>query len=136
MQQNDQLLKKIIELTYDVYNSLGPGYNEVVYHRALEVAFRINSIEYQSEVTVPVLYKGFNVGHSRIDLLVKDIIIELKAVAHLNNDCIIQIKNYMKHCNIIEGLVINFSQKLNSIDIRYLKGDNIFTFENGIFTEI
>ena len=133
MQQNDQLLKKIIELTYDVYNSLGPGYNEVVYHRALEVAFRINSIEYQSEVTVPVLYKGFNVGHSRIDLLVKDIIIELKAVAHLNNDSIIQIRNYMKTVSIAQGLVINFSQKNSLLELKYIQGDSIFTFENGVF---
>ena len=133
MQQNDQLLKKIIELTYDVYNSLGPGYNEVVYHRALEVAFRINSIEYQSEVTVPVLYKGFNIGHSRIDLLVKDIIIELKAVAHLNNDSIIQIRNYMKTVSIAQGLVINFSQKNSLLELKYIQGDSIFTFENGVF---
>jgi GxxExxY protein len=133
----DPFLKTVLELTYDVYNSLGSGYNEVVYHRALEVAFRLNGINYQSEVVVPVTYKGFYVGHSRIDLLLNNsFIVELKAVAHLNNDCIIQIKNYMKHCNITEGLIINFSQKLNSIDIRYLKGDNIFTFENGIFTEI
>ena len=132
--QHNQLLEKIIELTHDIYNSLGPGYNEVVYHRALEVAFRINGIEYQSEVTVPVIYKGFNVGHSRIDLLVKDIIIELKAVAHLNNDSIIQIRNYMKTTSILQGLIINFSQKICSIEIKYIEGDSIFTFENGVFT--
>ena len=135
--ESSDFLKIILELTYDVYTSLGPGHNEVVYHRALEVAFRLKGIVYQSEVVVPVMYKGFYVGHSRIDLLLNNsFIIELKAVAHLNNDSIIQIKNYMKQCNIIEGLVINFSQKLNAIDIRYLTNDLVFTFENGVFTEI
>jgi len=127
-------MQKIIELTHDIYNSLGPGYNEVVYHRALEVALRMNGIKYQSEVTVPVLYKGFNVGHSRIDLVVDDsIIIELKAVAHLNNDSIIQIRNYMKTVGIHQGLVINFSQRNSSIEIKYIQGESIFTFENGEF---
>jgi GxxExxY protein len=132
--QRDPFLAKIIELTHDVYTSLGTGYNEVVYHRALEVAFRMNGIEYQSEVTVPVMYKGFNVGHSRIDLMVKDIIIELKAVAHLNNDSIIQIRNYMKTTGIAQGLIINFSQRNSSIELKYIQGDSTFTFENGIFT--
>ena len=124
-------MDNLINIANDVYASLGAGYNEVVYHRAFEVALRIQGINYQSEVVTPVTYKGFSVGHSRVDLIVNDIIIEFKAVTHLNNDAVIQIKNYMKHYSISKGVVINFNQKNNLLDIRYIQGelvyDNTFT---------
>jgi len=131
---NQGFLQNLITLANDVYHSLGPGYNEVVYHRAFEVALRIHSLNYQSEVTVPIIYKSHTVGYGRIDLIVDSkIIIELKAVNNLNNESIIQIKNYMKFFSITHGLVINFGQKNNVLDIKYIFGENIYTFTNGIF---
>ena len=131
---NEDFLQKIITLANDVYHSLGPGYNEVVYHRAFEVALRTHSLNYQSEVIVPILYKSHTVGHGRIDLIVESrIIIELKAVNNFNNDSVIQIKNYMKFYSITQGFVINFGQKSGVLDIKYIFGENIFNFVNGAF---
>ena len=124
-------INKLILIVEDIYSTLGAGYNEVVYHRALEVALRIEGINYQSEFVIPVFYKGFTIGNSRIDLLVGNIIIELKAVAHLNNESIVQIKNYMKQCSVSEGLVINFNQKGSGLDIRYIQNNEVYIFENG-----
>ena len=140
----NKLLNTLLLITNDVYNSLGPGYNEVIYHRAFEVALRLNGLNYESEVITPIIYKGHNIGHGRVDLIVnKVMIIELKAIANLNNmDSIIQIKNYMKQHNITDGLVINFGQCTNkaitgSVGIKYLNGTNnqIFNFVNGTFVE-
>ena len=138
----NKLLNNLIIITNDIYNSLGPGYNEVIYHRAFEVALRLHNLSYDSEVITPILYKGHNIGHGRVDLIVnKVMIIELKAIANLNNmDSIIQIKNYMKQHNIADGLVINFGQcnktTTGSVGIKYINNNNqIFNFINGTFVE-
>ena len=140
----DQLvLNNLIIIINDIYNSIGPGYNEVIYHRAFEVALRLNGISYESEVVTPIIYKEHTVGHGRIDLIInKVMIIELKAIANLNNnDSVIQIKNYMKHHNISDGLIVNFGQcnktTNGSISIKYINDHNqIFNFINGQFIEI
>ena len=137
----ENLLNSLIVVTNDIYTSLGPGYNEVVYHRAFEVALRLNGLNYESEVVTPIIYKGYNIGHGRVDIIVdKKIIIELKAIANLNNaDSVIQIKNYMNQHNINCGLIINFGQcgksSTGTINIKYINDNQIFNFINGQFVE-
>jgi len=136
---NNQL-EILINISNDVYNSLGPGYNEIVYHRAFEVGLRLNHVPYESEVITPVFYKGYNVGHGRVDIKLNNFIIELKAISNFNNgDSIIQIKNYMKHYTIQEGLIINFGQPTKNcsgkIEFKYILGEKVYTFVNGTFIE-
>ena len=127
---DNPILQQLIFIANDIYTSLGSGYNEVVYHRSFEVALRLHGINYQSEVITPVMYKGISVGHSRVDLIVNGFIVEFKAINYLNNDAIIQTKNYMKHYSISQGLVINFNQKNTAIDIKYINGDSIYTLNS------
>ena len=142
----DPLIVILINISSDIFNSLGPGYNEVIYHKAFEVALRLQRLDYQSEVIVPVFYKGNNIGHGRIDLLINNqLIIELKAVSTINNDStIIQIKNYMKHYSIMSGLIINFGQQTKSnnseLGIKYLSKNNqgiykYYSLINNVFIE-
>lgn len=137
----ESLINEMVIITHDIYNSIGPGYNEVVYHRAFEVALRLKAIMYETEVVTPIIYQSHVIGHGRVDLIVnKVMIIELKAIANLNNnDSIIQIKNYMKQHTINNGLIINFGQSgknnTGSISIKYINGNKVFNFENGQFTE-
>ena len=131
----NQLLNKLIVITNDIYNSLGPGYNEVIYHRAFEVALRLSGIPYESEVITPVFYKNFNVGHGRVDIKLSDVIIELKAINTLNNDAIIQTKNYMKHYNINSGMVVNFGQSKSGLGIILLSNGQIHDYTNGNFVQ-
>ena len=127
-------IKTIVFLATDIYTSLGPGYNEVIYHRAFEVALRLNAIMYETEVVTPVFYKGHNIGHGRVDLKLENLIIELKAVNSLNNDAIIQIKNYMNHYSINTGLVINFGQTLKTgLGILFIANGVIHDLVNGTF---
>jgi len=131
----EDYIKQIINIAHDVYNEIGPGYNEVMYHRGLEVGLRNFNISYQSEVVTPVYYKSHVIGHGRVDLIVNySVIIELKAIANLNNmDSIIQIKNYMKEHRIDHGLIINFVQPnktngggLNIKYVHFIKYNNEF----------
>lgn len=139
------LINKLIEISNDIYSSIGPGYNEVIYHKAFEVALRLNGINYQSEVITPLFYKGYNIGHGRVDIIVGNlIIIELKALSNFNSDTAnIQIKNYMNNYSITQGLIINFGQSSkcdhNTVNIKYIHFTNglfkIFKYNNGAFED-
>jgi GxxExxY protein len=143
---NNSLIQELTNISVDIFNSLGPGYNEVIYHRAFETALRLKNINYQSEIVTPIFYKGHNVGHGRVDILVNNnFIIELKAISNFNNDTAnVQIKNYMNHYNIKEGIIINFGQPtknyLAELNIRYIFMDKdkprIFNYSNGTFLEV
>ena len=125
------MLSQLVLIATDIYNSLGQGYNEVIYHRAFEVALRLSGIPYESEVVTPVFYKDFNVGHGRVDIKLSEFIIELKAINNLNNDAIIQTKNYMKHYNILNGLIVNFGQSKSGLGIILISNGVVHDFVNG-----
>ena len=124
----DILIPQLVLIAHDIYNSLGPGYNEVIYHRAFEVALRLSGIPYESEVITPIFYKGHNIGHGRVDIKVPNFIIELKAVNTLNNDAIIQTKNYMNQYSINTGMIINFGQTVKNNS----KNLGIILIQNGV----
>jgi GxxExxY protein len=134
----DTICEQLILIADDIYTSLGPGYNEIVYHRAFEVALRLSGIQYESEVITPVFYKGHCIGHGRVDIKLSNFILEFKAVNTLNNDAIIQIKNYMNQYSINSGMIINFGQtKANNknLGIILLQNNTIYDFVNGTFVQ-
>lgn len=94
---HQQLTKRLIGVFYDVYNELGFGLLESVYHRALEVAFREHGIRFRSNAPVPVGYHGHRVGQFWADLLVEDVVIvELKACCALDPAHEAQLLNYLR----------------------------------------
>jgi len=98
-------------LASKIYETLGPGYNECVYHRAFEVLLRQEGIPYETERIVPIVFEGHTIGNLRIDLIVENkCIVELKAIAKLNDATRIQTKNYLKLTGLKEALLINFPQ--------------------------
>ncbi len=57
---------------FDVYNELGPGLLESVYHSALREEFSDRKLAFREEVKIPVVYKGKELSqHYRIDFLWK-----------------------------------------------------------------
>ena len=103
----------LIERAKDIYNTLGKGYPECVYHRAYEYELRVNGVNYESEKLVPVNYKGFQVGYGRADIVLDDYdtIIEFKSnVNPPRLPEMEQINHYMRHLNISKGIIINFGQ--------------------------
>jgi GxxExxY protein len=121
----------IIDLARSIYNTLGRGYLECVYHRAFEYELRLNGIRYESEKLVPILYKGMQVGYGRADIVLPDynIIIEFKSVASPPRlPEMEQIGHYMRHLGICKGIIINFGQpSLNqreSVDYIIIRNEN------------
>ena len=104
----------LIDAANKIYESLGPGYSESVYHRAFEVLLRKEGIPYETERIVPIVFEEHTIGNLRIDLIVDGIcIVELKAIAKLNDAARIQTKNYLKLTGLTDAFLINFPQVLS-----------------------
>ena len=108
-------IKKISNLAKDVYKSLGSGFPEVVYDRAMQVGLRLAKIKYDSQKVVELKYKEHYVGEGYPDIIVnfgkEKLVIELKAVGSaLGASEEQQIKHYMSVLKIKNGLLINFQQ--------------------------
>ena len=114
----------LYKIAGDIWNSLGPGYSESVYHRAFEVALRDYDIPYETERIVPVFYRGQNVGHVRADLIIDHkFVIELKSVSRLNETYRIQTRKYLDLLGLKYGYLINFPDKLGPLEFENIQVD-------------
>ena len=111
------MINKIKKIAEDVFNTLGSGYSEEVYEKAMEVGLRLAKIPYENQRILPIFYKNFAVGMSKPDLIVKDekggeqIILELKATASpttLKEE--VQLQKYLINLKMKKGIIINFLQ--------------------------
>lgn len=104
--------QKIIGAAMKVHNTLGNGFQEVIYQRALEIKLKNNGLNFAREFTMAIHYKGEQIGTRRVDFLVEgQIMVELKAVTQLEDVHIAQAINYLEVYNLEIGLLINFGSK-------------------------
>ncbi|MGC5743946.1 GxxExxY protein [Chryseobacterium sp. NFX27] len=96
---------------FNVYNKLGPGLLETVYHKILIYELQENGLDVQSELAIPIVYDGKQFDFSfRIDILVEDkVILELKSVKNLEDIHFKQLATYLKLSNKRLGLLVNFN---------------------------
>lgn len=124
------LLDIIHNLANAVYNELGTGHSEIVYHKALEVELRINNIQYSTKTPITLEYKGYIVGYSEPDIIIHTedpIIVELKATTYTPRSSeIAQIHSYMRSTNTSKGILINFPQPTTKTNIQH--GVHILSF--------
>jgi GxxExxY protein len=106
------ITEKIIAAAFRVHNALGPGFQEVIYQRALEIEFRRMPLEHAREFEMPVFYLDEQIGTRRVDFFVMNLIsVELKATVKLDDTHINQAMNYLEVYNLEIGLLINFGSK-------------------------
>lgn len=106
------LTGKIIGCAMEVHNTLGNGFQEVIYQRALEIEFRNEDLPFSREYEMPVMYKGDQIGTRRVDFLVNGIIsVEIKALIELQDVHLAQAINYLEAYNLEIGLLINFGSR-------------------------
>lgn len=108
----EELTHKIIGCAMKVHSTLGNGFQEVIYQRALAVEFEKQGIAYQREMEMEIFYEGINIGKRRVDFFVEDnIMVELKALIKLEEVHLAQAMNYCQAYNLPIGLLINFGSK-------------------------
>jgi GxxExxY protein len=106
------LTRRIIEIFYKVYNTLGYGFLEKVYENALLIEFRKSGLAAKPQAPIKVLYDQQIVGEYFVDILVEDcVIVEIKAVKSLVKEHEAQLLNYLKASQMEVGLLINFGPK-------------------------
>ncbi|MDV3310163.1 MAG: GxxExxY protein [Cyclobacteriaceae bacterium] len=107
--KHETLTHKIIGCAMKVHTALGSGFQEVIYQRALAMEMTKQKLRYQREQEMPIFYDGRAIGTRRVDFFVEDtIMVELKALAKLEDVHLAQSMNYCQAYNLPMGLLINF----------------------------
>ncbi len=110
--KHGDLTDGIIRVFYGVYNELGYGFLESVYQSALVIALAEAGLNAQSQVPIPVWFRGRMVGEYRADLLVDNtILLELKAARALEKSHEAQLLHYLRATDIEVGLLLNFGMR-------------------------
>ena len=105
------MIDRVKEFAQIVYNDLGPGFSERVYHNAMEVLLRKEGIPYETERIVPVVFQGHTIGNMRADLIVdRTLVVELKATKCLNAAMSTQAHKYLQLLDLPHALLVNFPQ--------------------------
>ena len=103
---------RIMEAVFEVHNQLGPGFSEEIYQRALIAELEVREIPFETQKSIAILYREKTIGIYRLDLVVDGkIIIELKAVASLNDLFKQQVASYLKATGLRLGILINFGSR-------------------------
>ena len=105
------LSEKVLGAVFEVSNTLGAGFLEKVYQRALLRELGLRGIRATAEASLAVTYKGRSVGEYFADLLVEDVlVVELKCAEHLANEHMAQCLNYLRASGLTLCLLVNFQK--------------------------
>lgn len=117
----NELTYKIRGAIFEVHRVLGPGLLEKAYEEALMIELRRQDLKVDSQVNLPINYKGVILPTTyRLDIVVEDrVIIELKSVENLDRRHYKQLMHYLRLRNLYVGLLVNFN--CDSIDTNNFK---------------
>jgi GxxExxY protein len=114
-----ELTSKIIGCAMTVHKTLGNGFQEVIYQRALAIEMNLAGISFSREFEMPIFYRDEQIGTRRVDFLVESVIsVELKAITKLEDVHFAQAINYLEAYILEVGLLINFGE--NSLKFKRL----------------
>ncbi len=106
------LTEKIIGCAFGVYNTLGSGFLESVYHKSLHIELDKSGLVSEVQKPVKVYYDNQQVGEFIADIIVNNsVVVELKAIQKLNKVHEVQLVNYLRATGIPVGLLINFGEE-------------------------
>jgi GxxExxY protein len=106
------LTSKVIGCAMRVHSTLGNGFQEVIYQRALAIEFQIAEIVFSREFEMPIFYLKQQIGTRRVDFLVEEVLsVEIKACTKIEDVHFAQAINYLEAYNLEVGLLINFGER-------------------------
>jgi GxxExxY protein len=117
---SDDLTYKIIGCAMKVHATLGNGFQEVIYQRALTIEMKKADLSFSRELEMPIFYDNEEIGGRRVDFLVEnEVLVELKALVILEDVHLAQGLNYLVAYKLNKGLLINFGAR--SLEVKRLK---------------
>lgn len=110
--QHEEITRKIIGCAMKVHSTLGSGFQEVIYQRAMAIEMKIQTLSFARESEMTIYYNGIDIGTRRVDFFVNEnIMVELKAISQLDDSHLAQAINYLEAYKLPVGLLINFGCK-------------------------
>lgn len=92
-----------------VHNTLGNGFQEVIYQRCLAIELEKAGISFGREIEQTIFYESIDIGTRRADFVVENKVnVEIKALINLEDVHLAQAKNYVVAYDFARGLLINF----------------------------
>jgi GxxExxY protein len=105
----EDITGRIIAAAMKVHSTLGNGFQEVIYQRAMEIEMPYHHLTFEREKEMPIYYRNQEIGTRRVDFFVEGrIMVELKAVIRLEDVHLAQAMNYLEAYKMEIGLLINF----------------------------
>ena len=110
--KHEDLTRKIIGCAMKVHSTLGNGFQEVIYQRALEIEMKYAGLTFEREKEMDIFYRDEHIGIRRVDFFVENLVmVDLKAIIHLEDVHLAQAMNYLEAYDLEIGLLINFGGK-------------------------
>ena len=120
--EKEDITHKIIGAAYKVFNTLGFGFLESVYKKAMALQLTKQNIVVKEEQPLKVYYEKAVVGEFFVDLFVEnEIIVELKSVENLSKAHEVQLVNYLNGLKKEIGFLINFGPSGIEVKRKYRK---------------
>ncbi|MHB0939897.1 MAG: GxxExxY protein [Armatimonadota bacterium] len=106
------ITERIIGAAMRVHTTLGNGFQEVIYQRALEIEMPYFGLSFEREKEMPIYYRDQIIGTRRVDFFVDSLImVEIKAIILLEDVHLAQAMNYLEAYQMEVGLLLNFGAK-------------------------
>ena len=110
--KHEDVTRRIIASAMKVHSTLGNGFQEVIYQKAMKLEMPFENLFFKREMEMPVHYRNEIIGTRRVDFFVEEIVmVELKAIIKLEDVHLAQAMNYLEAYNMEIGLLINFGSK-------------------------
>lgn len=110
--KHSDITQRIIGCAMRVHSTLGNGFQEVIYQRALQIEMKIEGLQFEREHNMIIYYREQEIGKRRVDFLVEGcVMVELKALLKLEDVHYAQARNYLEAYNLEVGLLLNFGAK-------------------------
>lgn len=107
-----EITDQILRVFYDVYNELGFGFLESVYHKSMNIALADAGLSVANQVAIPVWFRQQSVGDFRADIVVGGfVLLELKSVRALDASHEAQTLNYLRATDLEVALLLNFGPR-------------------------
>ena len=119
---------KIKEFSDQILEELGSSYKEHIYVNAMCIHLRNENYLFQTEVIVPINYKGVQLGYERADIVIYEpikCILEFKSQTYsISKKEFMQLTKYKKNLNIENGILINFGNSNGKLEYHNIIDDN------------
>jgi GxxExxY protein len=109
----EKVVSGVLDAAIAVHRELGPGFRELIYHRALLLELNAHGVAFETEKPIDVRYKEWLIPGQKADLVVEGIVlVEIKTVPKLRPIHRHQVTSYLKAAGLTVGLLLNFRSSL------------------------